>query len=131
VSIQVCPVHADESVPGRKLGDDGSVTYTCPRSQGHPQPGPFTCLYVPPPKGLPGWTSIAAELGLDVELPRVLAGFPGVWVEYGLVEYAYAQRNPKDFDALVDRYGHTAIRPADTPSHRSWLEHSGSSAETA
>ena len=47
-------------------------------------------------------TGIAAELGLDVELPRVLAGFPGVWVEYGLVEGAYAQCNPKDFAALVD-----------------------------
>jgi hypothetical protein len=44
-----------------------------------------------------------------VELPRVLAEFPGAWVEYGLVEYTYAQRNPKDFAALVDRYGHTAI----------------------
>jgi hypothetical protein len=110
VSIQVCPVHADESVLGRKLGDDGSMTYICPRSRGHPQPGTFTWLYVPPPKGLPELTGIAAELGLDVELPRVLAGFPEVWVEYGIVEYAYAQRNPKEFAALVDRYGHTAIK---------------------
>jgi hypothetical protein len=109
VSIQVCPVHADESVPGRKLGD-GSVSYTCPRSRGHPEPGPYTWLHVPAPKGLPELTGIAVELGLDVELPRVLAGFPGEWVEYGLVEYAYAQRNPKDFAALVDRYGHTAIK---------------------
>ena len=110
MSIQVCPVHADESVPGRKLGDDGSRTYVCPRSTGHVQPGPFTWLYVPPPKALPELGGIAAELGLDAELPRVLAEFPGVWVEYGLVEYAYAQRNMKDFAALVDRYGHTAIK---------------------
>jgi len=27
-----------------------------------------------------------------------------------LVEYTYAQRNPKDFAARVDRYGHTAIK---------------------
>ena len=66
-----------------------------PRSSGHPQPGPFTWLHVPSPKGLPELTGIAAELGLDVELPRVLAGFPGVWVEYGLVEGAYAQRNQR------------------------------------
>jgi hypothetical protein len=52
-------------------------------------------MYVPSPKGLPELTGIAAELGLDVELPRVLAGFPGVWVEYGLVEGAYAQRNQR------------------------------------
>ena len=50
-------------------------------------------------QGLPELTGIAAELGLDVELPRVLARFPGVWVEYGLVVYAYAQRNPKNFAA--------------------------------
>jgi hypothetical protein len=109
VSIQVCPVHSDESVPGVKLGD-GSVSYTCPRTKGHPEPGPYHWLAVPQPIGLPELTGIAAELGLDLELPRVLATFPGVWVEYGLVEYAYTQRNPKDFAALVDRYGHTAIK---------------------
>jgi hypothetical protein len=109
VSVQVCPVHADESVVGEPLGD-GSVSYTCPRSRGHPEPGPYTWLHVPQPKGLSELTGIAAELGLDVELPRVLAEFPGMWVEYGLVEYTYAQRNPKDFAALVDRYGHTAIK---------------------
>jgi hypothetical protein len=48
MNIQVCPVHADESV------------------------------LVPSPKGLAELTGIAAELGLDVELPRVPAGFPGV-----------------------------------------------------
>jgi hypothetical protein len=109
VSVQVCHFHADESVPGRKLGD-GSVSYTCPRSRGHPEPGPYTWLDVPRPPGLPELTGIAAELGLDTELPRVLAGFPEVWVEYGLVEYTYARRNPKDFAFLVDRYRHTAIK---------------------
>lgn len=71
-----------------------------------PSPG---CMYVPSPKGLPELTGIAAELGLDVELPRVLAGFPGVWVEYGLVEGAYAQRT-KGLRRLSGRYGHTAIK---------------------
>ena len=109
MSDQVCPVHADESVVGETLGDC-SVSYTCPRSRGHPEPGPYTWLHVPQPKGLPELTGIAAELGLDVELPRVLAELPGMWVEYGLVEYTYAQRNPQDFAALADRYGHTAIK---------------------
>lgn len=71
-------------------------------------------------------TGIAAELGLDVELPRVLAGFPGVWVEYGLVEGAYAQRNPKDFAALVDDTDIPRSRPVGIPFHRSCLEHSES-----
>ena len=71
-------------------------------------------------------TGIAAELGLDVELPRVLAGFPGVWVEYGLVEGAYAQCNPKDFAALVDDTDIPRSRPVGIPFHRSCLEHSES-----
>jgi hypothetical protein len=109
VSVQVCHFHADESVSGEKLGD-GSVSYTCPRTRGHPEPGPYRWLDVPRSPGLPGLTGIAAELGLDIELPRVLAGFSGLWVEYGLVEYSYAQRNPRDFAFLVDRFGHTAIK---------------------
>jgi hypothetical protein len=70
-------------------------------------------------------TGIAAELGLDVELPRVLAGFLG-GVEYGLVERAYAQRNPKDFAALVDDTDIPQSRPVGIPFHRSCLEHSES-----
>jgi hypothetical protein len=109
VSVQVCPVHADESVSGEKLGD-GSVSYTCRLSKGHREPGPYTWLYVPPPEPLTVLEGIAAELGLNVELPQVMAEFPGEWAEYGLVEYTYAQRNPKDFAFLVNRYGHTAIK---------------------
>jgi len=108
MSVQVCPLHADESVTGIPLGD-GSISYTCTRTKGHPEPAPYRWLHVPAPKGLPGLTDVAAELGLGMELPRVLADFPDTWVEYGLVEYAYAQRNPRDFASLVDRYGHTAI----------------------
>jgi hypothetical protein len=109
VSVQVCPVHADESVSGERLGD-GSVSYTCRLSKGHLEPGPYTWLYVSSPEPLSKLTGLAAELGLNVELPRVVAEFPGEWVEYGLIEYTYAQRNPKDFAFLVDRYGHTAIK---------------------
>jgi hypothetical protein len=109
VSVQVCPVHADESVSGEKLGD-GSVSYTCPLSRGHPESEPYTWLYVPPAEPPAVLEGIAADLGLDVELPQVLGEFPGEWVEYGLVEYTYAQCNPKDFAFLVSRYGHTAIK---------------------
>jgi len=53
---------------------------------------------------------LATDLGLAVELPAALASFPGRWVEYGVVEHAYATANPSDFALLVDRYGHTAIK---------------------
>lgn len=33
----------------------------------------------------------------------------GQWVEYGVLERAYALANPKDWAFLVGRYGHTAI----------------------
>lgn len=55
--------------------------------------------------------SLKAELGLAVELPAVLAPYKGRWVEYGVVERAYAQANPDDFKGLVEKYGHTAIAP--------------------
>ncbi len=33
------------------------------------------------------------------------------WVEYGVVERAYALAHPREFAILVDRYGHTAVAP--------------------
>jgi hypothetical protein len=58
---------------------------------------------------MPELSGLAEELGLQVELPAVIAQYPGRWVEYGVVEATYAGANPKDFAALVERYGHTAI----------------------
>jgi hypothetical protein len=55
-----------------------------------------------------GVSELAAELGLDIVLPALVAG-QEAWVEFGLVERAYAHARPGDFAALVERYSHTAI----------------------
>ena len=107
--MQICHFHADEGVRGEPLGSDGTLTYMCPRSKGHPHPGPYTWLQAPAPRDVPGISGLAADLGLAVELPAALDGFRGRWAEYGVVEHAYATANPKDFALLVDRYGHTAV----------------------
>ena len=108
VAHQVCPFHTDESVPGVNL-PDGSVSYTCDRSKGHPKQAPWSWLYVPPPPDTAGVTGLAEELGLDVELPAALATLGSGWFEYGLVERAYAQRQPDGFARMVERWGHTAV----------------------
>lgn len=108
--IQVCAFHADEGIMPVGLGDDtGSVRYTCPRMKGHPTEGPYSWIDVPTPPGLEGLSGLAQELNLSIELPAVLAMYAGKWVEYGVVEQAYAQAHPKDFALLVERYGHKAI----------------------
>jgi hypothetical protein len=113
ISREVCPFHADDDVVGVPTGAlDGSVRFTCARSKGHPEPGPHTWLRVPEPdEGSTGLDSYAAELGLAIELPAAVAVHAGTWIEYGLVERAYALRCPDDFTAIVNRYGHRAISP--------------------
>ena len=112
VSRQVCPFHADEDVRGERFGDGGySLIFTCPRTGGHPEPGPHRWLHVPEPQGLPGISGYAAGLGLATELPAAIAEHRGTWMEYGVVEETYALRCPGDFAAIVARYGHTAIAP--------------------
>jgi hypothetical protein len=74
-------------------------------------PGPFTWFYVPPPPGSSGFSELAAECHLDVELPSALQRYAGQWVEYGVLEHAYATNCPEDFAALVARYGHRAAEP--------------------
>ena len=110
MSLQVCHFHGDEGVRGIPLGDDGTLTFTCSRVKGHPLQGSYTWLQAPPPPDhqLAG-SGLAAELGLATELPAVLVPFAGQWVEYGVVEHAYAKANPQDFARLVERYGHTAV----------------------
>jgi hypothetical protein len=107
--MQICHFHADEGVRGTVTGEDGMRTYTCPRTTGHPEPGPYTWLQAPPPPEVGEMGGLAAELGLAVELPAALADFRGRWVEYGVLEHAYAKANPEDFALLVERFGHTAI----------------------
>jgi hypothetical protein len=109
---QVCPFHGDEDIRGVLTGsEDGSVSFTCTRTRGHPHGGSHAWLYVPQPDRLPGIDGYAAELGLATELPAVIAKYRGQWIEYGVAERAYALQCPADFAAIVDRYGHTAVRP--------------------
>jgi hypothetical protein len=111
VSRQVCPFHADEDIRGVPTGgSDGSLSFTCTRTGGHPRGGPHGWLYVPQPDDLPGIEGYAAELGLATELPAAIAQYRGRWIEYGVAERAYALQCPEDFAAIVGRYGHTAIR---------------------
>jgi hypothetical protein len=112
VSRQVCPFHADEDIQGVPTGSgEGSLSFTCTRTRGHPRGGPHSWLYVPQPEGLSGIDGYAAELGLATELPAAIAQYRGHWIEYGVAERAYALQCPDDFTAIVSRYGHTAIRP--------------------
>ena len=53
-------------------------------------------------------SGLSAELGLDIEMPALLAQFEHRWVEYGVLESAYAEAHPEDFALLVEKYGHTA-----------------------
>jgi hypothetical protein len=109
---QVCPFHADEEIQGVLTGSgEGSLSFTCTRTRGHPHKGPHSWLYVPQPEGLSGIDGYAAELGLATELPAAIAQYRGHWIEYGVAERAYALQCPDDFTAIVSRYGHTAIRP--------------------
>jgi hypothetical protein len=106
---EVCPFHADDDVRGVPTSyGDGSFAFTCTR-RGHPLDGPHTWLGFPAGTAGPGGSGLAAELGLATELPAVVNTFAGSWVEYGLVERAYAMRQPADFARLVNRFGHTAV----------------------
>jgi len=110
--MQVCHFHADEGVIGTLTGNpDGSRKFTCPRTKGHPHPGPYTWLVVPEPPQAAAEESLASRYELATELPAAVAACHGRWVEYGVVEHAYATARPDDFAELVSRFGHTAIQP--------------------
>ncbi|MDX6287613.1 MAG: hypothetical protein QOG53_3098 [Frankiales bacterium] len=108
-SLRVCHFHADEGIHGKPTGDEGALEYLCARTTGHPTAGPYRWVTYPPRPDLGAISGLAAELGLDVELPAALKQYAGRWVEYGVVEHAYASRQPDEFASLVKRYGHTAI----------------------
>ena len=56
-------------------------------------------------------TGLTEEWGLYHDLPKCLVkGDP--LVEYGVVEHRYLLLNPTRYRFLLDRYGHTAIAPA-------------------
>jgi hypothetical protein len=105
---QICPFHTDEFIVATYVGSEtAEYEYSCPRHQ-HPSPGPFTWSFVPEPVGLAG---DSLGLGLDIELPKAVevatAAHGTVWVEYGLIEAAYAQANPEDWATLLKKYSHT------------------------
>lgn len=110
MSRQCCPFHADDDTAGVPLGADGGEVFSCTRAKGHPSTGEYTWYVAPEPPDLPGISGLAEELGLHVELPAAVATYQGRWVEFGLVEAAYAAANPMDFATLVARYGHTAVK---------------------
>lgn len=107
---QFCPVHTDEDILGTRFDDNGTYVFTCDRTTGHPVPGPYTWMQAPEPPDQFGVSGLAEELRLDIELPAAMAQYAGYWIEYGVLEAAYATANPHDFATLVDRYGHTAIK---------------------
>lgn len=109
MSLESCPFHGDEGVFGQLVSAEVGQRFVCERRNGHPAPGAYEWLRPPEPPALAELTGLAAELGLDVELPAALAGYRGRWVEYGVLEAAYAAARPEDFARLVARYGHTAV----------------------
>lgn len=110
IQRQVCPLHVDEDVVGSPFGDQGTYVFTCDRKTGHVVPGPYTWMQAPEPPNEQGLSGLADELRLDIELPAAIAGYHGRWIEYGVLEAAYAAAKPGDFAMLVERYGHTAIK---------------------
>ena len=111
--FQTCAFHGSEDVEGMPTGmANGELSFTCDRKTEHPEPGPRTWLQVPAPPDIPGIGGLAAELRLDIELPAAIAAQHGRWVEYGVVEHAYAHSCPDDFAIIVERFGHRAITPA-------------------
>lgn len=106
--LQVCPFHAHEDVKGVPGDQPGAYVFTC-TAKGHPAGGEFSWpSYPDPPAGLLG-SGLTGELGLGTVLPALVATFPGTWIEYGVLEQAYATTHPEDFALLVETYGHTAI----------------------
>lgn len=103
-----CPMHTDDDVAGTFVSEEVGWEFTCMR-KGHPDGGPYTWISPPAVPQVAELGGLAAQLGLDVELPALLQRYPGQWVEYGIVEHDYAVAHPKDWAFLVNRYGHTAI----------------------
>lgn len=111
-TLMACPIHSHEDVKGVLVSrpeDWPEYAYTCPLSEGHPDGRPFTWLFSPE-LAVGESSGLAAELGLEVELPAVMKQYGHRWVEYGVVERAYALAKPADFALLVEKYGHTAIK---------------------
>lgn len=108
---QICPFHPDEWIKPQKFDSEtAEYTFTCPR-ENHPTPGPYTWAYITEPTGITGITGDSLGLGLDIELPKAVTTAVTThqqpWVEYGLIESAYARANPEHWKLLLAKYDHT------------------------
>lgn len=108
IDREVCPMHAMDDHTGVWVSDEVGHLFTCPRDD-HPVPGLYTWLRPPPPPTVTELSGIAEQLRLDVTLPAALQEHRGTWVEYGIIEHAYALANPADWAFLIERYSHTAV----------------------
>jgi len=106
MAIQTSPLHRFDDIVGTPVEDPpGAYEYVCTRTdEQHPRPRVW--LEEPKSSGPQGLSALALELGLEVALPSVLQQFDGRWVEYGVVEQAYAMAEPAGFQVLIDKYGH-------------------------
>ena len=103
----VCPFHADEQPAVVFVGSE-TVEWelTCSRTD-HPVAGPYTW----PAAGEPDM-DLGGALGLDLRAPLAAAvraasdEHGGGWVEYGLVERAFALANEADWAVLLARFDH-------------------------
>lgn len=105
--IRQCHFHMDEDITGASLSD-GAHEFTCRRA-GHPGDAPWTWLESPAPPDPVGLGGLAEELALETVLPAVVSSLGSGWFEYGLIERAYAELDPKGFARMVERWGHTAL----------------------
>jgi hypothetical protein len=109
--IQVCPFHASADDVQSFVLDGSEWQYTCTRN-GHPEPGPYTWHSSASGGDLQGdgEEGIADELGLYGSLVSAVAE-SRTWVEYGVVEFRFAQQRPDAFGELLEKYGHKHLGP--------------------
>lgn len=104
----VCPLCAtQDDLDAPTPLPDGAWQFVC---HGYHQPSPYRFETSADAKVAPYPEGLATELGLWDDLPKVLSG-DEPWVEYGIVEYRYAEAHPVEYGKLVAQYGHTASGP--------------------
>lgn len=109
MAFQVCPLHSLDEIEGEWISDEIGWQFTCRRQDHVRWQGPYTWFTAPSSPEVGEMSGIAADLGLSQHIPEVLASYEGTWIEYGVLERAYAVSHPDDWTFLVERYGHTAI----------------------
>lgn len=106
-----CPLHPDQVVHAMTVvSETMDYLYICRRLEGHGLPGTYSWswLATAPATELPG-LELDGALLTAVETASSEQG--GGWVEYGLVERAYALAHPADWQALLDTYSHRRYLP--------------------